>query len=485
MKLEKIVIKNYKSIEKVELEINEISNSYTYGLLGINESGKSSILKAVSLFQGDGEVNYPNDFLDDSKPIELSLTYKPEKSELDEVSDALIKNHGFTKEFLKKFEINFVELLVEIPPNSKTERLSHERINFSEHLFPEYTLKGNALHKKLTYEKEFESLNLHDLFAKHFEYHFWQESHDVTFWQASPEYLILEKIDLNEFATNPKKKSIPLTNCFAIAGIGQKLIAKEIEKLNSHANINSLQSKLSKSTTQYIRNVWPEHPVSISFQIDSNSISLLVEDDEIEFKPKTAGQRSDGFKQFISFLLTLSIENHTEGLENTIILMDEPETHLHPPAQINLLKELIKITTKNKRNILFFATHSNYLIDKDHLDRNYRIVKANNEKTVVTKIEKKSSSYAEVNFDIFSVPTTDYHNELYGFIELEKKSLLTALPKTKKWIDSRDKKVKDVSPQEYIRHAIHHPENELNKKFNDKDLLESIKVLRTLKEKIK
>ena len=51
MKLASIILKNYKSIEELEIEIKEIDGSFTYALLGINESGKSSILKAISYFE--------------------------------------------------------------------------------------------------------------------------------------------------------------------------------------------------------------------------------------------------------------------------------------------------------------------------------------------------------------------------------------------------------------------------------------------------
>ena len=43
--------------------------------------------------------------------------------------------------------------------------------------------------------------------------------------------------------------------------------------------------------------------------------------------------------------------------------------------------------------------------------------KEKNINTSINKIEKKSTSYAEVNYDIFGILTNDYHNELYGFID--------------------------------------------------------------------
>jgi AAA15 family ATPase/GTPase len=50
-------------------------------------------------------------------------------------------------------------------------------------------------------------------------------------------------------------------------------------------------------------------------------------------------KRSDGFKQFVSIILNLSIENETGVLNNKVILLDEPETHLHPSGQKYLRNE--------------------------------------------------------------------------------------------------------------------------------------------------
>ena len=129
----------------------------------------------------------------------------------------------------------------------------------------------------------------------------------------------------------------------------------------------------------------------------NNEITLLVEDKNVLYKPKTTSQRSDGFKQFVSFLLTISIENNNDELYKTVLLIDEPEVHLHPPAQISLLNELIKITSNDRNNLLFFATHSNYLIDKTNLDRYFKVFKHNNEYLL------KFSIFFEMYIGIFSM----------------------------------------------------------------------------------
>ena len=347
-------------------------------------------------------------------------------------------------------------------------------------MFSDYSkTPGGIVSKTEEFQEDFD---LEQYFEDTLLDYFIQLSHKVVFWRSSPQYLILDEIDLPIFAANPEKTSIPLVNCFRLAGIEIDAIKTTIDGLTSSVPINNLQEKLSELVTEHINKVWPEHPINVKFQISSNKISLLIEDQGVKFKVKTTGQRSDGFRQFISFLLTLSVENYNGKLENTILLIDEPEVHLHPPAQMNLLNELIEITSNKRNNLVFFATHSNYLIDKKNLDRCYQVIKQDNHKTILNKIAKTTSTYAEVNYEVFNIPTTDYHNELYGYLEDVDRTKLDSLVKDKKWKNaSRGGAEEDVSLSRYIRHSIHHPENDLNRMYTDKQLVKSIEILRKLK----
>ena len=200
-------------------------------------------------------------------------------------------------------------------------------------------------------------------------------------------------------------------------------------------------------------------------------------------RSKTIDQRSDGFRHFISFLLTTSIDSVRKLFPQSLFLIDEPETHLHPQAQADLLKELIRITKgENGETVLFFATHSNHMVDKKNVDRCYKFSKHNG----VTEIERADSgllkSYAEVNYSIFEVAGNDYHNELYGYLEStdEGKQKLDGLEKKRKWKMHADSTPRDISLPTYIRHSIHHPENSANDPFTDEELHESIETMRSL-----
>jgi len=478
MKIKNITIENFRSIENETFSVAELYGSKTFTLIGVNESGKSSFLQAVALVD-DGEVNFPKDFCDETKPINVFLTYSPDPSEEKELKKVLTEK-GFEKDLLSEIEIEEVDVCVSFQPNATPARNNFDRIKFKQHLFPKYTLEGEKPVLKNP-EQAQEDFNLQTYFETTFAKYFWKLSHHITFWKSADEYLINDQIDLNAFSADPKKTSVPLLNCFRLAGIDDDQIATEISKLSDPANVSDLQDKLGDKVTAHIKKVWANHPIKIKFQINNMALSFLVEDVGVKYDSKTTSQRSDGFRQFVSFLLTISAESSTDQLSYSLLLLDEPETHLHPQAQEFLRNELIKITKNKEDNIVIFATHSNYMIDKDHLDRCFRVTKQGNKKTKIEQIKGKDSSYSEVNYEVFGIPTNDYHNELYGYLEDIEPAKLNGLPTDKKWFNDKLNKTEDVSLPKYIRHSIHHPENSKNKKFSTDDLIKSITTLRELK----
>jgi predicted ATP-dependent endonuclease of OLD family len=482
MKLNQITIKNFRSIESLSFIIEPINESFTFTLLGINESGKTSFIKAVSLFDNT-DISFPQDYNDPTKDVELTLHYQIEQFELKELKESLTELHKFDKTILQELEINEILIKVVYAPASAS-KTTLEILNFKKAIFTNYTLIEDETTDKIVVSKKSKSdidqadLNLESFFQDEYDEYFWGLSHKVTLWKASPEYLIQDEIELSSFASDPNRVSIPLSNCFKIADIGN--IKSEIIKLTSPESIQNLEDLLSDKITTHINKVWPEHPIKIKFKINSNKLTFLIEDNDVKYKIKTTKQRSDGFRQFISFLLTLSAQNYTQELANSILLLDEPETHLHPSAQLNLKDELIKISQNKSNNIVFFATHSNYMIDKENIDRCYKVEKKKN-KTILEKIKKNHTSYSEVNYEVFDIKTSEYHNELYGYLEDVDKAKLMNLPKDRKWTNEKTKKIEDVSLSTYIRHSIHHPENTSNKKYTESELKKSIKILRELK----
>lgn len=463
MLLQSIQIKNYRSIEDVTFDINVLEDSsYTFGLIGVNEAGKSSVLKAMGLKDSKAVLTV-QDFRDKSKEIEVLFRYKLEdNSKVDELNELLAG------------DVDSLAIEVLSP---------HDDVGFKITFFIEtlsapvyellYSNKKPSLTNSITLSKaEFENM------------------HHTVFWTAKNEYLISDAINLTAFAANPDT-SIPLRNCFLLANIDD-IQARVTGITGDSTEKEELEEQLGKAVTEHILTVWPGHPIKITFVIDGQLINFHVKDTNVKGKAKTAGQRSDGFKQFISFLLTVSAEDRNGELENCLLLLDEPETHLHPKAQEDFLSELKKITMNDRGNVVIFATHSNYMIDKEKLSRNFKVKKENGS-TSIEPINTKNSTFASVNYEVFGIATSDYHSELYGKLHQkfqdasaanEKKGVLDFdtefLHGTNKQVKDRPwkKNPKQATLSTYIRNCIHHSDN--GDEYTQDELKKSIELMKKL-----
>lgn len=81
-------------------------------------------------------------------------------------------------------------------------------------------------------------------------------------------------------------------------------------------------------------------------------------------------ERSLGFRWFFSFLL-FTIYRKSNAGKSTLFLLDEPASNLHARAQMQLLENLSKIAENG--NQIIYSTHSHYLINPEWLDQAYII----------------------------------------------------------------------------------------------------------------
>ncbi len=103
-----------------------------------------------------------------------------------------------------------------------------------------------------------------------------------------------------------------------------------------------------------------------------------------------------------------------------------------------------------------------------------------------------SPSWGEINYFAFEMPSVEFHNELYGFLQAQAitedennyhennfDNWLTGkgLTANKTYLmlkkDKTTTQLNRTLPT-YIRNLIHHPENTCNTKFTDDELKESI-----------
>ena len=196
-------------------------------------------------------------------------------------------------------------------------------------------------------------------------------------------------------------------------------------------------------------------------------------------------KRGSGVKRLvlISFFRAEAERRQQETkLPSVVYAIEEPETSQHPDHQRALISALITLSSADKTQIIV-TTHSPEIVKQLKFDDIVLI--AGQEPGDIKKVCKKELPYPslnEVNFSAFDEPTSEYHNELYGYIEDKCKwDTFKAGKPTMEY--NRLKKNRSTTSQqliltEYIRHQIHHPENKENRRFTDAELRQSIGVMR-------
>ena len=198
-----------------------------------------------------------------------------------------------------------------------------------------------------------------------------------------------EKVDISSFRSDPNS-CIPLKNMFLLYGIEEDEIGDFVESDLIGGSRNRCRNALNKialETTTYFKSVWRgKEAQNIEFSLEYSNEQLITNIKEENLY--RIDQRSDGFKRFVYFLLTLFLQAKTDRLSNTLLIFDEPSIGLHPSSERDLRDELIKIS---KGNYLVYSTHSISMIDPVCIDRHY-IVKRDEEDKEVTRIERPGDS---------------------------------------------------------------------------------------------
>lgn len=120
-----------------------------------------------------------------------------------------------------------------------------------------------------------------------------------------------------------------------------------------------------------------------------------------------------GYEMFFSILW--AIYRSLDDKKNLIILLDEPELHLHPSMQLRLIKLLVHYSNKVQ---IIISTHSPLFIKQLYgINPKFHILEKEDNIPVKKDIkEQKITDYLslnEVNFMAFGLYTEEYFNELY------------------------------------------------------------------------
>lgn len=473
MILKTVKIKNYRSLEHVEIEMQPTCRI----LVGINESGKSNILKALALI--DENVNPSKSDIRQILPNEdlikwagVSFIFElnpPEQKLIYSGCSTRVLNKQKTRAILKmgKRKLSLQELCEQ--NNQAAYHISLIRkVKFaSNHEWDDdCTITGNwkkvsescpgdvqvPISKTVSVtlaecsivncddypdipEELLEDATAHDveeLIKTQIKNIVLSNLPESVFWTYDEKNLLPPSVDCDEFIGDPDT-CLPLKNMFVLAGIDDIAAAVTEAKGDSTNTYRNLLAMVADRATVHFKKIWKEYG-DVRFVLVQNGANIdtaVKEKNHFDF-----AQRSDGFKRFVSFLLLVSTKVRTKSLQNTLLLIDEPDVGLHPSSIRDLRDELINISDTNT---VVFSTHSIFMIDREIISRHV-IVKKTNEVTVVSDANESNYFDEEVIYNALGYSIFETLKDVNIIFEgwRDKRLFVVALKKT--GVFSRDEK---------------------------------------------
>lgn len=280
----------------------------------------------------------------------------------------------------------------------------------------------------------------------------------------------------------------------------------DYQYIKGEETISDLNPRLEDTIERNVENEFLSNAIQKFEMMTGISISLNYIDNWKPFNKAFFAEKKEndqlinlnmfgsGYEMIFSLIYSYYLS--TQSGKQLILLIDEPELHLHPSLQFEFVEFLLEIS----KNVQIILTSQSPLFVKQLLTNS----KA---KTLVVKLNDQDEpelvsmnarvlpylSANEVNFLAFGLPTEEYHNELYGSIQeikqfdsinnMDNYLLQKGIPQNKNWIKiSGGNPLPPVSYTlpTYIRNSIHHPENTLNTKYTFEELSGSIEKLYSL-----
>ncbi|WP_339705261.1 AAA family ATPase [Algoriphagus aquimarinus] len=377
MKFTYFKFKNFKGIEDQTLSLTKGSNIFT--LVGLNESGKTTILEAINFFSHKPESlavleldSYSIDDIHNLIPI----------NKRDNFNDSIIIEAGLElsesdikeikKEIYKANEIIVSECAYKVSYTQTyhfKNSIHQPSKNIFSWIFWAKGKKKSAKKTKLLTNDENQPANLN----------FIRKNIPSILYFPNFLFEFPEKIYLDDKIADLKhifyQKIIQdvLDSLDNDTNIKEHLIARiESDEKNEKRNLNSLIGKMERKLSNVIFDSWNE---IFNKKINQKEISLYADSDEngtyLEFNIKDdvdtyrVNERSLGFRWFFVYILLTQFRSFRKQNNNAFFIFDEPASNLHPSAQSELLKSF-----ENLPNVLY-TTHSHYLINPKWLESTY------------------------------------------------------------------------------------------------------------------
>lgn len=478
MFLRQLILENFKGYQGTHTL--DLDKNLTY-FVGDNNSGKSTVFEAVDFLKsGLPSTKSENDIKNKNAGAEVSVTAKF-KGEIKDV----ISDFSQSKYLKYVFEEDGEETILA--------KRSSERSK----------VKQGGKDVELNIRK----ITLWNDETKQFENPSGIDSVFKTLFEAQFVWADTNPEDIADFG------STKICGRLLTAAIGDFFTTTQwddftkVHEETFHTGKDSLASRtkgLAKKIQDIMNDQHGTASVNFNFQLpDPSSFmksGVINIDDGIDTSSKEKGT---GMQRALALALIQlyadELRKHPEDplkLKPLFLFIDEPETFLHPKAQSKFLEALNVIATAQQ---VFVTTHSPYLLRT--FDNSSHSLYSFNKNTTSNEFKSSNSlnlfgasspSWGEINYFAYDLPTVEFHNELFGFVqakaiaidpnnghehEFDQYLLSQGLVQSKQWV--RETRGVPQTPQlrtlqTYIRNYIHHPENSNNVAYTEAELKQSI-----------
>jgi len=479
--IKELKIEKFRSIKSQKIELK----NYTI-LIGDNGTGKTSVLEAINYALSpsflSGRIKHTDFYNGEDNPIAIELIFDSNlKAKLPD---------GYVKQ-----EIDYDKVLLNIKFREKKspEKAFSDLVVIEHRVEPissiTKTKTGWGINRKsgskFKFTEQLLSLNIIETDELPRSFYF-NKSRDKQLQRGFNSSINAVFDDFNwRFLKNDNSK-----NFFS----EKSKIEKEriLDLIEVKENVfDQLNKKLSKFNIP---------SVDISF-IDGKAPfnnAYLTKKENLDLPVKYLGS---GVEMIISLLFLETMASLSK--ERLVILIDEPELHLHPSLQYKLADYLEDIS---KTHQVIVSTHSPIFFKNSFNKDNIQLFVAKNENgeskfsnSEVFGLFPWSPSWGEINYFAFNYPTIEFHDELYGYLqersekhkqnEFEDWLMNQGISKDKTWtkeINGNPQQPEKVTLPTFIRNKVHHPENKTMREesFTNDELKDSINMMIDLIKKI-
>ena len=174
------------------------------------------------------------------------------------------------------------------------------------------------------------------------------------------EYRKVETGPSIEFSEEEFDKADTVDNLFYLA----ELNVDELEEAkNSPSQLIKILNTSSKRLTEKLNPAWKGDPIHVELRLNPNNVmSVVISDVHRDGTVTNTGllnRRAEGFKWTFSFIVNFAAETQRAELKEAILLLDEPARNLHPTQQRGISDLLKSLAGSNQ---VLYATHSPYMI---------------------------------------------------------------------------------------------------------------------------